>query len=67
MATFALVHGAWHRGWAWELLRPELETLGHTVATPDLPCEDIDAGVEEYARLVPAQLHVSLADAHASA
>jgi pimeloyl-ACP methyl ester carboxylesterase len=53
MATFTLVHGAWHGGWAWDLLRPELEARGHSVATPDLPCEDVDAGVEEYARVVP--------------
>jgi pimeloyl-ACP methyl ester carboxylesterase len=53
MATFTLVHGAWHGGWAWDRLRPELEARGHTVATPDLPCEDVDAGVEEYARVVP--------------
>ena len=54
MAAFALVHGAWHGGWAWDLLRSELEARGHTVAAPDLPCEDVDAGVEEYAQLVPA-------------
>jgi hypothetical protein len=54
MATFTLVHGAWHGGWAWDLVRPELESLGHMVATPDLPCEDADAGPEEYAQFVPA-------------
>ncbi len=47
------MHGAWHGGWTWDLVRPELEALGHIVETPDLPCADIDAGVEEYARLVP--------------
>ena len=54
MATFALVHGAWHVGWAWDALRPELVALGHAASTPDLPCEDVDAGVEEYARVVQA-------------
>ena len=29
MATFALVHGAWHGGWCWERLTPELERRGH--------------------------------------
>jgi pimeloyl-ACP methyl ester carboxylesterase len=53
VATFALVHGAWHGGWAWDLLRPELEARGHTVATPDLPCDDVEARVEEYASVVP--------------
>ena len=52
MATFALVHGAWHGGWAWDLLRPELEARGHRVVAPDLPCEDIAAGVVEYAAVV---------------
>jgi hypothetical protein len=54
MASFSLVHGAWHGGWVWDSLRSELEARGHTVAATDLPCEDVDAGVEEYARVVPA-------------
>ena len=54
MATYSLVHGAWHGGWAWDLLRSELERRGHAVAAPDLPCEDVDAGAHEYAALVPA-------------
>lgn len=52
MVTFAFVHGAWHGGWAWDVVRPELESRGHRVVTPDLPCEDVDAGVEEYAAAV---------------
>jgi len=54
MATFSLVHGAWGGGWLWDLLRAELESRGHVVHTPDLPCEDVEAGVEEYAAAVPA-------------
>ena len=53
MATYSLVHGAWHGGWAWDLVRAELEARGHTVHAPDLPCEDVDAGVLDYAALVP--------------
>jgi len=53
MATVALVHGAWHGGWAWDLLRGELEARDHEIAAPDLPCEDVDAGIEDYARCVP--------------
>ena len=52
MATFCLVHGAWHGGWAWDSLRAELEARGHRVVAPDLPCEDTDAGVAEYAAVV---------------
>src|SRR5207245_8677013 len=54
MASFSLVHGAWHGGWCWDLLRAELEARGHAVDAPDLPCEDVAAGVEEYAAVVPA-------------
>ncbi len=53
MATFSLVHGAWGGGWLWDPLRAELETRGHVVHAPDLPCEDVDTGVEEYAAAVP--------------
>lgn len=54
MASFSLVHGAWGGGWIWDSLRPELGARGHSVAAPDLPCEDVDAGVAEYAARVPA-------------
>ena len=52
MATFGLVHGAWHGGWAWDPLRAELEARGHDVVAPDLPCEDPEAGAAEYAAAV---------------
>jgi pimeloyl-ACP methyl ester carboxylesterase len=54
MASFSLVHGAWGGGWLWDLVRTELEGRGHVVHTPDLPCEELDAGVAEYAAAVPA-------------
>jgi pimeloyl-ACP methyl ester carboxylesterase len=54
MASFSLVHGAWHGGWCWDPVRAELEARGHLVHTPDLPCEDVAAGIEEYAAAVPA-------------
>jgi len=54
MATFSLVHGAWHGGWCWDLVRAELEARGHAVHAPDLPCEEVGAGVEVYAAAVPA-------------
>src|SRR5215471_15082998 len=54
MASFSLVHGAWGGGWCWDLLRAELESRGHVVHAPDLPCEDVTAGVEEYAAAFPA-------------
>jgi pimeloyl-ACP methyl ester carboxylesterase len=37
MATFVLIHGAWHGGWCFDTLRPLLEAKGHQVVAPDLP------------------------------
>ena len=37
MSTFVLVHGGFHGGWSWELVRPHLARAGHRVLTPDLP------------------------------
>lgn len=37
MATFVLVHGAFHGGWCWRDFTPYLKALGHKVLTPTLP------------------------------
>lgn len=37
MATFVLIHGAWHGGWCWERIVPLLVREGHRVFAPDLP------------------------------
>ncbi len=36
MATFVLVHGAWHGGWCWQNVTPFLEAAGHAVYAPTL-------------------------------
>jgi len=36
MATFVLVHGAWHGGWCWQKVIPFLEAAGHEVYAPTL-------------------------------
>jgi pimeloyl-ACP methyl ester carboxylesterase len=36
MATFVLVHGAWHGGWCWRKVTPLLRAAGHEVFTPTL-------------------------------
>jgi pimeloyl-ACP methyl ester carboxylesterase len=36
MATFVLVHGAWHGGWCWQLVAPILRAAKHEVYTPTL-------------------------------
>jgi pimeloyl-ACP methyl ester carboxylesterase len=36
MATYVLVHGAWHGGWCWKRITPLLRAAGHEVYTPTL-------------------------------
>jgi pimeloyl-ACP methyl ester carboxylesterase len=36
MATFVLVHGAWHGSWCWKRVRQALQMKGHDVFTPTL-------------------------------
>ncbi|MGH0032917.1 MAG: alpha/beta fold hydrolase [Myxococcota bacterium] len=44
MATFLLIHGAWHGAWCWERLVPLLRERGHRVAAIDLPAHGDDRG-----------------------
>jgi pimeloyl-ACP methyl ester carboxylesterase len=37
VATFVLIHGAWHGGWCWDEVAPLLRAKGHRVEAPDLP------------------------------
>jgi pimeloyl-ACP methyl ester carboxylesterase len=60
MAIFALVHGSMHGGWCWRDLIPELEQRGHRAFAPDLPCEDVEAGLTEYADVVESALDAAL-------
>lgn len=48
MATFVLVHGAWHGGWCWARVAPLLRDAGHDVYTPTL------TGHGERAHLLPS-------------
>ena len=59
VATFALVHGAWHDAWWWEFLGPLLQQAGHEVIAVDLPCEDGSATFDTYADGVCAALNRS--------
>jgi pimeloyl-ACP methyl ester carboxylesterase len=36
MATFLLIHGAWHGGWCWKKATPLLREASHQVFTPTL-------------------------------
>src|SRR5262245_23523854 len=46
MATFVLVHGAFHGGWCWYKLATLLAERGHRVLAPDLPGHGRSAGKE---------------------
>ncbi len=52
MSVFGLVHGGWHGAWVWEHLVPELEVRGHRHVAVELPCDDVDAGAQDYARTI---------------
>jgi len=52
MATFVLVHGAWHGSWCWKRVRKALQTQGHDVFTPTL------TGVGERSHLLSQQVNL---------
>lgn len=52
MATFVLVHGAWHGSWSWKRVRKALAERGHEVFTPTL------TGVGERIHLLTPQVNL---------
>jgi pimeloyl-ACP methyl ester carboxylesterase len=50
VATFGLLHGAWHDPSCWDPLAERLEELGHAVTAPELPLHDPAAGYERRVR-----------------
>ena len=52
MATFCLIHGAWHDGSCWQPLVERLRARGQDAVAPDLPYHDPRAGYQE--RVQPA-------------
>jgi pimeloyl-ACP methyl ester carboxylesterase len=56
MATFGLVHGAWHGGWCWNLLVDELAKRGHRSVAPDLPFDDPNGTWDAYTDVVTEAL-----------
>jgi pimeloyl-ACP methyl ester carboxylesterase len=52
MATFVLVHGAWHGSWCWKRVRKALQAQGHEVFTPTL------TGVAERSHLLSRQVNL---------
>ena len=56
MSIFALVHGAWHGPWCWERVVGPLRERGHEVVVPDLPSEDTEFGLDDYADTIDRAL-----------
>ncbi len=54
MTDFILIHGGYGGAWCWDLLIPELERLGHRGLAMDLPIDQPDIWVDDYARAVAA-------------
>jgi pimeloyl-ACP methyl ester carboxylesterase len=63
VATFVLVHGAWHGGWCWDRVAPLLRSTGHKVHAPTLtglserahllsPTVGLDTHVEDVVRVI---------------
>jgi Alpha/beta hydrolase family len=53
MATFVLVHGAWHGGWCWKKVVPILRDAGHDVYAPTL------TGLGERAHLLTPEIDLT--------
>ena len=62
MSDFLLIHGACHGGWCWDLVADHLRAAGHRVLAPDLPCDSLDAGLQEYADVATAALGAASQD-----
>jgi pimeloyl-ACP methyl ester carboxylesterase len=58
MATFVMIHGAWHGQWCWQFLAPLLRAAGHDVYATTL------TGLAERRHLLSAQitLHTHVSD-----
>jgi pimeloyl-ACP methyl ester carboxylesterase len=63
MATFVLVHGAWHGSWCWKRVRKALQSRGHDVFTPTMtgvgershllsPRVNLDTHIEDVVNLI---------------
>ncbi len=62
MSTFVIVPGAWDTPATIEPVIEPLGSAGHEVVVVDLPCENADATLEEYADAVRAALPNDLTD-----
>jgi pimeloyl-ACP methyl ester carboxylesterase len=56
VADFVLVHGGLCGAWCWTLFEPELQRKGHRTRALDLPIEDPEATLDDYAAAVVAEM-----------
>ena len=49
MSEVLLIHGACHGAWCWDAVASFLSEAGHQPISVDLPCDDPNAGLSEYA------------------
>jgi pimeloyl-ACP methyl ester carboxylesterase len=52
MSLFCLVHGSTQNASCWDLLAPELRSLGHQTICPQLPVNEPDASATRYADVI---------------
>ena len=50
VATYCLLHGAWHDPYCWRPLAARLRDLGHAAVAPDLPFHDPRTGFQDRVR-----------------
>ncbi|HLG86900.1 MAG TPA: alpha/beta hydrolase [Alphaproteobacteria bacterium] len=62
MADFILVHGAFHGGWCWDLVRPELEKLGHKSIAVDMPVDQPNLWIDDYVKVVHESVAGKISD-----
>jgi pimeloyl-ACP methyl ester carboxylesterase len=56
LTDFVLVHGGLCGAWCWAHFEPELARLGHRPHSLDLPIEDPEASLDDYAKTVVAEI-----------
>ena len=52
VASFVLVHGAWHGPWCWQFVESELMARGHRALSVDLRGDDWTVNLEDCVRIV---------------
>jgi pimeloyl-ACP methyl ester carboxylesterase len=62
MAHFLMLHGACHGGWCWDGVASILRSAGHQTTAPDLPCDNLAAGLVDSTDVAVASLNGAVDD-----